>query len=117
MDFANGELRPTHHTEAITLIERDDDDTAIVDDDRAATNYQKTGDLLTLPYSETAQITQPFATKLIPVNPFDIFTWTGFVSLTPSGDEWFETERLPEIISNETGQFDTLLQTYLVLMF
>ena len=40
-----------------------------------------------------------------------------FVSLTPQGDEWFETERLPEIISNETGQFDTLLQTYLVLMF
>ena len=66
MDFANGELRPTHHTEAITLIERDDDDTAIVDDDRIlSTNYQKTGDLLTLPYSETAQITQPFATKLI----------------------------------------------------
>ena len=108
MDFANGELRPTHHTDAITLIERDDDDTAIVDADRADTNYQKTGDLLTLPYSETAQITQPFATKLIPVNPFDIFTWTGFVSLTPPGDEWFETERLPEIISNETGQFDTL---------
>ena len=61
-----------------------------------------------MPYSETAQITQPFATKLIPVNPFDIFTWTGFVSLTPQGDEWFETERLPEIISNDTGQFDTL---------
>jgi len=108
MDFARGELRPTHHTEAITLIERDDDDTAIVDADRADTNYQKTGDLLTLPYTETAQITQPFATKLIPVNPFDIFTWTGFVALTPQGDEWFETERLPEIISNETGQFDTL---------
>ena len=108
MDFASGELRPTHHTEAITLIERDDDDTAIVDADRTDTNYQKTGDLLTLPYTETAQITQPFATKLIPVNPFDIFTWTGFVSLTPQGDEWFETERLPEIISNETGQFDTL---------
>ena len=108
MDFASGELRPTHHTEAITLIERDDDDTAIVDADRAATNYQKTGDLLTLPYSEVSKITQPFATKLIPVNPFDIFTWVGFVKLDPQGDEWFETERLPEIISNETGQFDTL---------
>ena len=34
MDFASGELRPTHHTEAITLIERDDDDTTIVDADR-----------------------------------------------------------------------------------
>ena len=108
MDFANGELRPTHHTEAIKLIERDDDDTAILDADRADTNYAKTGDLLTLPFTETAQITQPFATKLIPVNPFDIFTWTGFVALTPQGDEWFETERLPEIISNQTGQFDTL---------
>ena len=108
MDFANGELRPTHHTDAVTLIERDDDDTALVAADRADTNYAKTGDLITLPFSETAQITQPFATKLIPVNPFDIFTWTGFVNLTPPGDEWFETERLPEIISNETGQFDTL---------
>jgi hypothetical protein len=108
MDFANGELRPTHHTNAISLIERDDDDTAIVDADRADTNYAKTGDLLTLPYSETSVINQPFATKLIPVNPFDIFTWTGFVKLDPQGDEWFETERLPEIISNQTGQFDTL---------
>ena len=108
MDFASCELRPTHHTEAITLIERDDDDTAILDADRTDTNYAKTGDLLTLPYSETSVITQPFATKLIPVNPFDIFTWTGFVALTPQGDEWFETERLPEIISNDTGQFDTL---------
>ena len=108
MDFASGELRPTHHTEAITLIERDDDDTAILDADRTDTNYAKTGDLLTLPYTETSVINQPFATKLIPVNPFDIFTWTGFVNLTPPGDEWFETERLPEIITNETGQFDTL---------
>ena len=108
MDFASGELRPTHHTDVVSLIERDDDDTAILDADRANTNYQKTGDLLTLPYSETAKITQPFATKLIPVNPFDIFTWVGFVNLTPPGDEWFETGRLPEIISNETGQFDTL---------
>ena len=108
MDFASGELRPTHHTNAISLIERDNDDTAILDADRADTNYAKTGDLLTLPYSETAVITQPFATKLIPVNPFDIFTWTGFINLTPPGDEWFETERLPEIITNETGQFDTL---------
>ena len=73
-------------------------------------------DLLTLPYSETAQITQPFATKLIPVNPFDIFTWTGFCFINTRW-RWFETERLPEIISNDTGQFDTLLQTYLVLMF
>ena len=97
-----------HHTEGVNLIEADDDGTTIAAADRTAAGYQKTGDLITLPYSETAIITQPFATKSIPVNPFDIFTFVGSLSLTPPGDEWFETERLPEILTNETGQFDNL---------
>ena len=34
IDYANGELRPTFHEDAIQLIERDDDNTAITFDDR-----------------------------------------------------------------------------------
>ena len=108
IDYSRGELRAMHHTEGVNLIEADDDGTTIAAADRTAAGYQKTGDLITLPYSETAIITQPFATKSIPVNPFDIFTFVGSLSLTPPGDEWFETERLPEILTNETGQFDNL---------
>ena len=108
IDYSRGELRPMHHTEGVNLIEADDDGTTISAADRTAAGYQKTGDLITLPYSETAIITQPFATKSIPVNPFDIFTFVGSVDLTPPGDEWFETETLPEILTNDTGQFDNL---------
>ena len=108
IDMSRGELRPMHNTDAVQLIERDDDGTAIVAADRTAANYAKTGDLITLPFSETNLITQAFASKTVNVNPFEIFTWTGSVGLTPPGDEWKETERLPEILTNDNGAFDSV---------
>src|SRR6056300_459633 len=109
MDMARGELRPTFNEDAVQLIERDDDGTAIVANDRTLANYQKTGDLLTLPYTESTLIDQPFASKTLNVNPFDVFTWSGSVELTPPTDEWKETERAPELIINNVGGFDTLV--------
>src|SRR6056300_49662 len=109
MDMARGELRPTFNEDAVKLIERDDDGTAIVANDRTLANYQKTGDLLTLPYTESTLIDQPFASKTLNVNPFDVFTWSGSVELTPPTDEWKETERAPELIINNVGGFDTLV--------
>ena len=109
MDMAQGELRPTFNEDAVQLIERDDDGTAIVATNRAAANYQKTGDLITLPYTETTLIDQPFASKSVNVNPFEIFTWSGNIELTPPTDEWKETNRAPELVINQTGGFDTLV--------
>jgi len=109
MDMARGELRPTFSEDAVQLIERDDDGTAIVANDRTLANYQKTGDLLTLPYTESTLIDQPFASKTLNVNPFDVFTWSGSVELTPPSDEWKETERAPELVINNVGGFDTLV--------
>jgi len=108
MDMAKGEVRPTFNEDAVQLIERDDDGTAIVAADRTAANYQKTGDLITLPYTEQTLIDQPFASKSINVNPFEVFTWSGNIELTPPTDEWKETERAPELLINNTGAFDTL---------
>ena len=109
IDYANGELRPTFHEDAISLVETDDDGTAIVADDRTAHNYQKTGDLITLPYTESTLIDQPYASKAINVNPFGVFTWIGAIELTPPGDEWKETERAPElVINNPNGSWDNL---------
>ena len=107
--MAEGQLRPTFNEDAVQLIERDDDGTAIVDADRTAANYQKTGDLLTLPYTETTLVDQPFASKTLNVNPFNVFTWIGTIELTPPGDEWKETERAPELVINNQGGFDTLI--------
>jgi len=43
------------------------------------------------------------------VNPFDVFTWSGNVKLTPPTDEWKETARAPELVINQSGAFDTLV--------
>ena len=109
IDMAAGELRPTYNEDSVQLIERDEDGTAIVAADRTAAQYQKTGDLLTLPYTEQTLISQPFASKSVNVNPFDVFTWVGNVDLTPPTDEWKETERAPELVINNQGGFDTLV--------
>ena len=111
MDMAKGEMRPTFHEDAIQLVERDDDGTSIVDADRTDSYYKKTGDLITLPFSESTLIDQPYASKSINVNPFGIFTWIGSIALTPANDEWKETERAPELtITNDDGTWDTLVQ-------
>ena len=109
IDMAQGQLRPMFNEDAVKLIEADDDGTAITATDRTSGNYQKTGDCLTLPYTETALITQPFASKTVNVNPFDVFTWAGTIELTPPSDEWKETERAPELVINNVGGFDTLV--------
>ena len=109
IDMARGQLRPMFNEDAVQLIEADDDGTAILATDRTDGSYQKTGDCLTLPYTETALITQPFASKSVNVNPFDVFTWSGAIELTPPSDEWKETERRPELVINNVGGFDTLV--------
>ena len=109
MDMAQGQLRPTFNEDAVKLIEADEDGTAILAADRTSANYQKTGDCLTLPYTETTLIEQPFASKFVNVNPFDVFNWSGNVELTPPSDEWKETNRAPELVINNVGAFDSLV--------
>nr|BAR27359.1 VrlC protein [uncultured Mediterranean phage uvMED] len=109
MDMAKGELRPTFSEDAVKLIEADEDGTAILAADRTAASYQKTGDCLTLPYTESTLIDQPFASKTVNVNPFDVFNWSGSIALTPPSDEWKETNRAPQLVINNTGAFDSLV--------
>jgi len=109
MDMAGGYVRPMFNSESVQLIEADDDGTAILTADRTAANYQKTGDLITLPYTETNIIEQPYASRYVNVNPFSVFTWAGSVTLDPPGDEWKETNRVPDLLINEQGSFDTMV--------
>jgi hypothetical protein len=109
MDMANGLMRPMFNEESVQLIEADEDGTSIVSADRTAANYQKTGGLITLPYTETTVVDQPYASKYVNVNPYNIFTWTGSITLNPPGDEWKETERVPDLLVNEQGSFDTMV--------
>ena len=101
MDIENGELRPAHRSKGINLVE----DTT-TDSVRTSRGYQKTGDLITLPYTNEVVLDQPLATRLERVNPFLTATWIGQVNLTPSSDIWFETDVLPDLIVNVEGDYE-----------
>jgi hypothetical protein len=90
---------------AAKLVEKVTTDAA-----RTTAGYQKTGDLLTLPYTEKDFITQPYATVPENVQSTLIYEYLGKITLTPSGDEWFETEQAPDLIVNVEGNFDTFFE-------
>jgi len=105
MDMREGELRPTHFTDNVKLIE-----SASVNTDslRSAEGYQKTGDLITLPYTHSAFIQNEFASKTVNCNPFLVFQYQGEVDLNPDVDEWKDITRRPDLIVNDNALFDTI---------
>ena len=64
MDMELGELRPKYKMKGVTLSEQNTTDTQ-----RTADNYQKTGDMITLPYTHIVAVQQPYATRVENLNP------------------------------------------------
>jgi len=109
MDMANGMMRPMFNSESVQFIEAGSDGSTITESKRSNSNYKKTGALITLPYTEVTSIEQPYASHYENVNPFSVFTWAGSVTLDPPSDEWKETNRVPDLIVNQQGSYDTLV--------
>ena len=63
--------------------------------DTTSTNVVRTGDTITLSYTEVEYFKQPFASRVVSVNPFDIVTWVGTLNLSPKIDTW--TTTLPPV--------------------
>ena len=57
-------------------------------------NIRKTGDLITLDYSEIEWLKQTFATRSESVTPFLVNYWKGTLEITPSSDNWVDTVRI-----------------------
>lgn len=106
IDMESGEMRPIYNSKSISLKEVN-----TLDAQRTADFYQKTGDLLTLPYTEVSMIDQPIATSFLNVNPYSVFTFLGRLTLTPSMDTWKDTVQLPDLIINQDGNYDSMVAT------
>ena len=104
MDMVEGILRPEFKHRMVELEESVSTDAA-----RTAAGYQKTGDLITLPYTETTFINQPYASRIENVNPFNVISWVGSITLDPASDIWKDTNRLPKLIINREGNYDTFI--------
>jgi Domain of unknown function (DUF4815) len=66
-------------------------------------NIQKTGDLLTLSYTEVGWIEQPHATTVENVNPFNVIVFVGGVELDPASDNWVRTIYIDDHRTESTG--------------
>jgi hypothetical protein len=111
MDIAKGELRPAFHQNNINLIESDSslaNSSAMTDAIRTTNGYQKTGELITLPYSEVEYLNQPFASTTVNLNEYNTIKFIGNIILTPDNDEWMATETQPELRVDIPDVYDTL---------
>ena len=95
LDFVEGACHPSHYTTNMSLVINE----------ALSTNYQKTGPLITLPYTEEKLIEQPYASRVENVNPFNVFAYIGRIDLVPASDDWIDTRRLPVRVTNIEGDF------------
>ena len=100
LDYEQGECRPEHFTTNVSLVINE----------ALSQNYQQTGPLITLPYTEEKFIEQPYASRVENVNPFNVFTYIGRIDLTPASDDWVDTNRLPTRVTSIEGDFQATRQ-------
>jgi len=104
IDMERAELRPFYTMQNVNLIEA-----VSADSDRTAANYKLYGDVITLPVVDHLPIVkQTYASRLENINPFAVFTFLGHVKINPSTDDWFETDRRPDLVIDIEGNFSTV---------
>jgi len=66
-------------------------------DTSTLTSTAKTGDLVTLSYTEVTAIDQPISSTYININPFNVLRFVGSIVLEPAFDQWVDTQYLPAV--------------------
>ena len=99
-------LRPAHYSTAINLqignstipglagVTETNSDSRFAD--VSGQNIRRTGNVISLNYSDTPFITQPYATRIENVTPFLITYYSGSIALEPTADIWVSTQKTPE---------------------
>ena len=70
------------------------------DSDNVSNTVQRSGDLITLPYTSTTLVNQNLATETMNINPFAVITQVGYTTLSPSSDQWVETRFATDVTVN-----------------
>ena len=120
IDKKLGELRPSHYTTAYDLLIGSEqivgigttanpnaDLTQVAD--LQDNSLQRTGDCITLKYTEKKFIEQKFATRTENVNPFAVINWVGIIQLNPASDTWIDEKHLKPKKITEEGDYNTFM--------
>ena len=90
IDAEVGELRPVALAKSVDMYVAPS----------LSSGYRVTGDAITLPYTEVAEIDQTLASSIERLQPYTLFNFTGSAALTPSSDVWVSTVVKPDIVIN-----------------
>ena len=125
IDKSTGQLRPMHYTTGLDLLLGSEqvigigttanpnaDLTQVAD--LQSNNLRKTGDVVTLNYTETTFIKQNFATRTENVNPFAVINWVGVAQLNPTSDVWFDEHQLEVNTTVVDGNYQAFMDAYAI---
>ena len=111
-------LRPAHYTTAVNLeignttIAGIGTTTAANQDSRFAdilgANTKRTGQVVTLDYTETQWLDQPFATRVENVTPYLVTFYNGSITLEPTVDIWIDVNRMEVRDVLQEGSFNAI---------
>jgi hypothetical protein len=96
-------LRPMHNTVAVEVVEN-----LVAGADRAYKDYRKTGDLITLPYTEDTYIFNNNATRAMDIQAMSSGAFKGQVVLVPEGDSWKSITRRPDLVAVDDNNYDAI---------
>jgi hypothetical protein len=103
IDSENRILRPMHYTNAVDIVE----DLAS-GSDRGNKSYKKTGDLVTLPYTEHNFIFNNNATRTMDIHAISMGAFKGQIALYPEGDNWKSINRKPDLVAVDDNNYDAI---------
>jgi len=94
IDYVNKVLRPPFFSSSYTF------------NYNSGTNCILSGNLVTLDYTTEILTSQSLASDFVNLNPYNVFLWTGYLSLVPSIDNWVDITTAPDVVTNVNGEND-----------
>ena len=97
-------LRPQSKEDSVRLSEVN-----TREDQRSVAGYQKTGHMVTLPYTPLSLLGNSFASGKLNPNPFVVLQYVGDSTLSPSIDQWYDQSQEPVVVDTNTDLFNIFL--------
>ena len=104
VDTKQSVLRPQSKEDCLKLTE-----VYTREDQRFVAGYQKSKDIITLPFSELKLFGNDFASKTINPNPFVVVQYVGDGSISSSIDQWYDQNIEPLIVDTNTSLYNIFL--------
>lgn len=104
IDSQQSVLRPQSKEDSVSLKEIN-----TREDQRSVSGYKRSGNVITLPYTNLRLLGNSFASKKLNPNPFVVIQYVGDVEVSPNIDHWYDQNVDPIVVDTNTSLFNIFL--------